>query len=147
MTFEVRSTVSRGALVNTIRRVLQSVNAELPLFDVRTQNEQIADTLSRQRMFATLTAGFGFLALVLACVGIYGVVANSVASRVSDRHPHRPRGPAGRSPDDDPGETGRLAALGVTIGVLAAGGLARYIRTLLYGLTPFSATTPPERWW
>ena len=55
-----------------------------PLLDVRTQDEQIAANLRQERIFAILTSGFGVLALVLACVGIYGIMACAVAQRTSE---------------------------------------------------------------
>ena len=56
----------------------------LPVFDVRSQLQQIDATLSQQRLFAALTSAFGLLALMLASVGIYGVIAGSVASRTGE---------------------------------------------------------------
>ena len=55
------------------------VDPDLPLKDLRTQREQIDATMQQERIFASLTAGFGLLALALACVGVYGVMAYSVA--------------------------------------------------------------------
>ena len=54
------------------------------MFDVRSQLQQIDATLSQPRLFAALTSAFGLLALMLASVGIYGVIAGSVASRTGE---------------------------------------------------------------
>src|ERR1700678_654650 len=75
MTYEVRTRAAAGTVLPGIREAVQSVDKDLPLVDVRTQTEQIADTLSQERLFATLTAGFGLLALILASIGIYGLMA------------------------------------------------------------------------
>ena len=63
---------------------MQQADRDLPLIDVRTQREQIDATMQMERMLAALTTGFGALALVLACVGIYGIMAYSVANRTNE---------------------------------------------------------------
>ena len=64
-----------------LRQAVQQIDRDLPMTDVRTQQEQIDDTMQMERTLAALTAGFGLLALALACVGIYGIMAYSVANR------------------------------------------------------------------
>ena len=59
---------------------MAEIDKDLPLRDVRTQKEQIEATIVEERLFATLTAMFGVLALTLACIGIYGLMAYSVAA-------------------------------------------------------------------
>ena len=75
MTFEVRTALHPAALARMTRGVVDAIDRELPIFDVRTQVEQIDATLSQQRMFAVFTSAFGLLAVVLASIGIYGVIA------------------------------------------------------------------------
>jgi predicted permease len=84
MTFEVRTGVGPGSLLAMVREKVGRIDKDLPVFDVRTQEEQIDATLSQQRLFATLTSAFGLLALVLASVGIYGIISGSVASRIGE---------------------------------------------------------------
>jgi ABC-type antimicrobial peptide transport system permease subunit len=112
------------------------------VFDVRTQLEQIDATMSRQRLFAALTSAFGLLAVVLACVGIYGIMANTVASRVAEIGLRMALG-AGRRQVllMVLRETMPLAVLGVVLGIAAAAWLTRYIAGLLYELTPLDAPT------
>lgn len=69
MSYVVRSREPVDRLVPTLRRVVQGVDPDLPLTDVRTQEQQVAAGMQQQRTFAGLTAGFGLLALLLACVG------------------------------------------------------------------------------
>ena len=83
-TFLVRSSLPAAELVPTIRRALAGIDPDLPLMNVRTLDEQIADSLRQERLIATLTAGFGFLALLLASVGIYGLMAYTVAQRKNE---------------------------------------------------------------
>ena len=137
MTFEVRTTADPMLMTKAIRDVVRTVDRDVPVFDVRTQIDQIDATLSRQRLFAALTSAFGLLALVLACVGIYGIMANSVASRIPEIGVRMALG-AGR-----PRvllmvlrETISLAGLGILLGIGAAAWLTRYIAGLLYELKP-----------
>ena len=63
---------------------MQAIDPDLPLQNIRTQQEQIDASMQQERIIAALTASFGMLALVLACVGVYGVMAYSVAQRTSE---------------------------------------------------------------
>ena len=71
-TYIVRTRMKPDAIVPSLRAVVQGIDRDLPLMDVRTQRQQIDATISQQRVFASLTAAFGILALALACVGVYG---------------------------------------------------------------------------
>ena len=61
------------AIIPSIRTAVQRIDRDLPLLDIRTQRQQIDVDLQQERIFATLSSGFGLLALMLACVGIYGI--------------------------------------------------------------------------
>jgi ABC-type antimicrobial peptide transport system permease subunit len=63
---------------------VQSIDPDLSLQDIRTQQEQIDASMHQERMIAALTASFGMLALILASVGLYGVMAYSVAQRTNE---------------------------------------------------------------
>ncbi|MDQ2840096.1 MAG: ADOP family duplicated permease, partial [Acidobacteriota bacterium] len=142
MTFELKTAASEGSILRSVREIIHSVDKDLPIFDVRTQTEQIDATLSRERLFAALASGFGLLALILASVGIYGVMAYAVARRTSEIGVRMALGAQRyqilrmilR-------EAAFLAAAGISIGLLASVGLMRYIRGMLYGLTPFDPLT------
>jgi ABC-type antimicrobial peptide transport system permease subunit len=71
-------------LAPTLRQVVQSVDRNLPPLDIRTQDEQIAANMQHERIFANLTAAIGALALVLACIGIYGIMAWMVSRRMQE---------------------------------------------------------------
>ncbi len=142
MTFEVRTALDAGSLLRMVRRAVGTIDKDLPVFDVRTQVEQIDATLSQQRLFATLTSAFGLLALVLAAVGIYGVIASSVASRIGEIGVRMALGAAGRQVRSMIlRETIGLAGLGVVAGVLGAAGLTRYVASFLYDVTTFDPIT------
>ena len=93
-------------------------------------------------MFAALTTGFGVLALALACVGIYGIMAYSVANRTNEIGI---RLALGAQPSQVQGmilrESGWLAGAGVVVGVAAALALARLVKSMLYGVQPWDPVT------
>ena len=83
-TFEVRIAGDPGRVVEEIRRSLRSVDPDLAIADVHTEVEQIQNGLSQERLMASLAAVFGVLALILASIGIYGVMAYTVARRTNE---------------------------------------------------------------
>jgi predicted permease len=142
MVYEVRTRMSPAALAPTLRHVVQSVDRDLPIIDLRTQREQIDATLQVQRDLAALTACFGLLALALACVGIYGVMAYSVTQRTNEigirlalgAHPARVRSMVLR-------ESMWVAGVGIVAGLIAASGLTRLVQSMLYGVGPYDPAT------
>lgn len=102
--------------------------------------EQIETTIVQERLFATLTAAFGVLALILACIGIYGIMAYTVARRTSEIGVRMALGArAGQVLVMILGESSWLAILGIAVGLVAAFGLTRLVSNMLYGL---QATDP-----
>jgi predicted permease len=81
MSFAARVNGEPTALTEAVRRAVAGVDADVPLFGVRTQIDQIDVAVRQERVFAWLASGFGGLALVLACLGIYGTLGYSVARR------------------------------------------------------------------
>jgi predicted permease len=135
MTYELRTHVKPDSLVPEIRRAVQSVDKNLPLIDIRTQAEQIDDTIQQEKLMAGLTASFGILALILACIGIYGIMAYTVARRTNEIGV---RLALGAQPQQILGmilsETSRLTLVGVAVGLSAALMVTRLLRTMLFGL-------------
>ena len=142
LTYQIRTNMQASALFPELRRVVQSVDRDLPIIDFRTQREQINATMQMERAFAAFTAGFGVLALALACVGIYGIMAYSVAQRTNEigirlalgAQPGQVRSMILR-------ESTWLTVVGVVVGVGAALGLTRLVKSMLYGVTPNDPTT------
>jgi predicted permease len=81
MIVEVHTAADPGAVLSQVRASVESLDRELPMIDVRTMTDQLTASLSAERVFAHLTAGFGLLALVLAGIGIYGIMTYTVSRR------------------------------------------------------------------
>ncbi len=142
MTYAVRTHMQPASLVPVLRQVVQSVDRDLPMIDIRTQQEQIDASMQMERIFASLTAGFGILALALACVGIYGIMAYSVANR---RNEIGIRLALGAQPGQVRGmilrESSWLAVAGIVVGVGVALALTRLVKSMLYGIQPNDPAT------
>ena len=137
MTYEIRTHVTPASLVPLLRRAIQSVDKNLPMIDVRTQSEQIDATIQQERIFASLTAGFGILALTLATIGIYGVMAYTVARRTNEIGIRLALGAQARQILTMVlRETSWLAVIGVAVGLGAALILTRFLASMLFGLKP-----------
>jgi predicted permease len=134
-TYIVRTRMKPEAITPSLRAAVQRIDRNLPLMEIRTQREQIDATMQQERMFASLTVGFGVLALLLACVGIYGIMAYTVSQRTNEigirlalgAERGQVRGMVLR-------EAGWLAVLGVIVGLVVAAGLGQLVKSMLYGL-------------
>ena len=84
MTFAVRTAGDPEGLSGSIRDAIAAVDPSVPLFDFWSQRTQIDLAIRQERLFANLVSGFGLLALLLACLGIYGTLSYSVARRTPE---------------------------------------------------------------
>jgi predicted permease len=142
ITYTIKTQLSPAAILPALRNAVESIDKDLPLRDIRTQTEQIEASISQQRLFATLTAGFGILALILACIGIYGIMAYNVARRTSEIGVRMALGARARQVLWMVlRESSSLALLGIAAGLAAAFGLTRFVRSMLYGLQPTDPAT------
>jgi predicted permease len=141
-TFALATRLDAATLAPSLRQAVQSVDRNLPLLDVRTQQEQIAASMQHERIFANLTAAFGVLALVLACVGIYGIMAWMVSRR---RQEIGIRIALGARSEQVQGMVLREAAwmtlLGVAAGLGGALASGRVVASLLYGVKAWDPAT------
>lgn len=124
-------------VVAGLRRALHDQDANIPLMNVRTQVQQIDAATQQERIFVAMTSSFGMLALALASVGIYGVMAYSVANRTNEIGI---RLALGALPRQVLGmvlqEAAWISLAGIAVGLGAALVLARLVKTMLYGLQP-----------
>lgn len=142
ITFEVRSREPRFQLAPSLRAAVQTIDRELPLVDLRTEREQIEATTVEQRLFASVATGFGILALAIASVGIYGLMAFSVASRRNEIGIRMALGAQARQVLGMVlTETAILGALGVAVGTASSVASARLLSSTLFGLQPNDPAT------
>lgn len=134
LTFVVRSRAPLGTTMAGIRQVLAEMQQGL-LVEFRVLDVQAAQTVLRERLMATVSGAFGVLAVVLAAVGLYGVMSYMVARR---RNEIGVRLALGASTDHVLrivlSEAGLLVGIGLILGVVTAAASARYAESLLYGL-------------
>lgn len=134
-TFAIAAKLEAQALLPSLREAMRQVDPSLPMLDVRSQDEQIAANMRQERIFATLTGSFGVLALVLACVGIYGIMAYSVVQRTSEIGVRLALGAIPRQVlVMILGEACWISAAGIALGFAASFLLARSVRSMLYGI-------------
>ena len=142
MTFVVRSQGDPTSLVNSVAAAVRSIDPELPLADVRTMEDVVDATVARPRTVAVLLTAFALLALALAGVGVYGVMAYSVARRTQEIGVRMALGATPQSVFRMVlGQALTLVAIGVVIGLVAAAGLTRLMETLLFETEPIDVVT------
>jgi predicted permease len=133
--FAVRTSTTPEALIPEVRRVVASFDENLPLFDVRTQTHTIDRLLFNERLVAQLSSLFGGLALILACVGLYGLLSYEVARRTREIGIRTALGAQRREIFRLVLSQGLiLAVAGALVGIGAAIGVTRYLGSLLYGV-------------
>jgi predicted permease len=137
MNFEVRTIGEPLAMLPAIREALRQVDKNLPLFDVKTQHRQIEESVSKERAFAHLTTFFGLLALLLASIGLYGVMAYSVAQRTRELGIRIALGAQKRDVLQLVLRQGMvLVLIGAGVGIIIAYNATRILTSMLYGVTP-----------
>jgi macrolide transport system ATP-binding/permease protein len=133
--FELRAAANPAALVKSVREIVSQAGDNLPLTDVRTQTEQIDQILFQERLMSRLSSFFAALALVLACIGLYGLLSYDAARRTRELGIRLALGAHQR----DllrlvVGQGILLALIGAAIGIAAAMGVTRFMATMLYGV-------------
>jgi len=142
MSLVVKSSGDPHALIAPIERIVRGMDADVPLTRITTMSDVLASATQEQRFTMALMAAFAALALLLAAVGIYGVISYAVGQRTREIGIRLALG----------AETSTVrmlvlrqgmapAALGVVVGLGAAFGLTRFLGALLYGVAPVDSVT------
>jgi predicted permease len=135
MVYALRTTGAPLRYVYAVRAIVRQADARLPVSEIRTQSADVNRTINQEITFAALCSGFATLALLIACIGLYGTVSYSVARRTSEIGIRMALG-AQRS-----GvarmvlrEVLVLAMAGMALGTASALGMSRFIASFLYGI-------------
>jgi putative ABC transport system permease protein len=145
MSLVVRSAVDPASLTSSIRAAVAAIDKDQPLFDIHTMQQLVDDSISTRRLTLVLLGIFSALAVILAAIGIYGVMAYSVALRTQEIGIRMALG----AQQKDVlrlvlGQGARIAFFGVAIGLATAAALARLLSSLLFSVSasdPFTFAT------
>jgi putative ABC transport system permease protein len=136
----IRTDRGAAAVTPTIKGIVAQIDPDLPIGDVTTIEEMIADSTGEPRFRSFLIAGFAVLALLLAGVGVYGLISFTVTQRVPEIGVRLALGASPRQVFSQViGQGLKLAAIGVVLGLIAAGAAATLVSSLLFNT---SATEP-----
>lgn len=142
VSFELRTAGDPTMVIPAVREVVNKLDSNLPLTQIETQSKEIDSLLYQERVIARLASFFGILALVLASIGLYGLLAYEVARR---KREIGIRMALGAQQSDVMrlvlGQGTALAVSGATVGFAAAFGVTRFLATLLYGVQPADPVT------
>jgi predicted permease len=142
MVFLVRTEGNPATIADAVRKVCLELDKDVPLVRMQTEEEVIDGSLFLERTFALLSSAFGALALLLACVGLYGTIGYAVTRRTGEIGVRMALGAErGRILRMILSETLTLVVLGITIGLPIAWVAARILGHQLYGLSPHDPLT------
>jgi len=131
--FELRTAANPIALVKNVREIVTHAGDNLPVTDVRTQTEQVDRILFQERLMSRLSSFFAALALVLACIGLYGLLSYEVSRRTRELGIRMALGAQHRGLLRlVVGQGVSLALIGAAIGIAAAMGVTRFISAMLF---------------
>lgn len=135
-TLVVRGTTDGVALAGGIRSLIQQLDSELPIFDLTTGETLVASSLAQPRFYLMVIAAFATAALLLAAIGVYGIIAYTVRQRTREIGVRMALGAsAAQIVRMVVGEGLLLAAFGLALGVMAAMGLAGQLTELLFDVS------------
>jgi predicted permease len=142
MTFYVRSSPDVAGVPGAARQVVQRLDPNLPIFEMKSMEAQVDESLFLERLVAALSMLFGGLATVLAAVGLYGVMSYTVSRRTREIGIRMALGAARSSVLWMVlREVAMMAATGIVLGLPVAIGLSRFVESQLYGLSPTDPAT------
>ena len=134
-TFELRTASNSTSLIPAVRRTVNDADTNVPIFGVRTQSQRIDELLTQERLIARLGSCFGGLALLLACVGLYGLLSFEVARRTREIGIRMALGAERADVLRAIAVQGlRVTVVGVVAGISAGAAVTRFLSSLLFGL-------------
>jgi len=140
--FELRTAGDPKGLITSVRQALDTFGGVVLVENIRTQEDQIEKTLYRERLFADVSGLFGFLALGLVCIGVYGLLSYQVARRTQEIGIRVALGAQARDVLRLVVWKGIVLVLaGTAVGIGVSAGVTRYLRSLLYNVTPTDPMT------
>jgi putative ABC transport system permease protein len=135
-TLVVRSTGTTAEVLNAVHGAIATVDPDVAVYDVRTMRQQVDDSVAQSRLRSALLAVFSIVALILASLGVYGVIACSVAERKKEIGI---RIALGASPSEVRsvvlGQGLKLTAIGLALGLAGAAAATRLIQGFLFGVS------------
>ena len=142
MVFLVRTDGDPAAMANSVRKVCLDLDKDVPVVRMQTEEEVIASSLFLERTFALLSSAFGAVALLLACVGLYGTVGYAVTRRTPEIGVRMALGAEqGRILRMILSEVSLVVITGILIGLPVSWGMAKLLNHQLYGLSPHDPLT------
>lgn len=142
MVFLVRTEGNPVAIANSVRQVCLDVNKDVPVVSMKTEEEVIDGSLFLERTFALLSSAFGALALLLACVGLYGTIGYAVTRRTAEIGVRMALGAErGRILRMILSEVSFVVIAGILIGLPVSWAAAKLLSHQLYGLSPHDPLT------
>jgi predicted permease len=142
MTFVVHTAGEPLALTGSVRELIRSLDPNLPIYGVQTMDQVLSESVATRRFSMYLFAAFAAIALGLAAIGIYGVMAQSVTQRVQEIGV---RMALGAQPKDILamilGQGTWLTIVGIVAGLTGAMAVSRFLRALLFGVQPIDPVT------
>jgi len=142
MALVIRTTGDPQAAIPAVESQVYAVDREQPVFDMRTMEERLANSLAPQRSQLIVIGAFAAIALILAAAGVYAVMSYLVTRRTREIGV---RMALGARPQDVlglvVGESITLVVVAISVGLVGAWALTRYVQFLLYGITPLDGPT------
>jgi len=142
VTYAIRSVLPSLSLVPAVRKAVAEVDRNLPLEDITTQKLVLKESIALERLFASLCVSLTLLAVLLSCIGLYGIMAYNVARRTNEIGIRKA---LGACPWDVAWPIMRgaliLTVIGVAIGLPVALALVRVIQLVIYGIEPYDPLT------
>jgi predicted permease len=136
MTVYIRTAIDPNLLMPTVREKVRELDPNLPIYGLRTTETQISNSLVTERLIASLSTVFGFLATILAVIGLYGVMSYTVAQRTREIGIRMALGAEqGNVVWMVMRDVLRIIGFGVVVGIPAALALTRVVESQLFGLT------------